>query len=184
MKTNRKLQDKIRIRIPKDYSIKVQCLKPNTFGVYISVKEARELYKKPLEEISIFVKLFHKNRCIGTVTLASQERYRYNYCGYDDRIVGYYHETHSNLDEKYHGKGLGALMYAYAINWGLKHGLNIQSSGGSSDEAIRVWVGQTLKKYFRMYRDSGGCRKDDLSCSTWYPRFKLAKQSSIDSSTR
>lgn len=180
MKTNRKLQDKIRIRIPKGYSIKVECVKPYTYETYIPVEEALKCYKKPLKYFNFYVRLYHNDNSIGAVELLSQERYDY----YNDRVVDIYHETHSNLDEKYHGKGLGALMYTYAINWALKRGLNVQSSGSSSDEAIRVWRGKTLKKYFRMYRDSGGCRKDDLSCSTWYPRFKLAKQSSIDSSTR
>lgn len=56
--------------------------------------------------------------------------------------------THSNLDYRYHNKGLGALMYSKAIEWCLKRGYQCQSSGYSSEDAKRVWTGRTIRKYF------------------------------------
>lgn len=61
--------------------------------------------------------------------------------------TGYY-ETHSDLDENFHGKGLGALMYARAIQHALEKGWGIRSSGSSSQDAQRVWRGKTIRKYF------------------------------------
>lgn len=48
------------------------------------------------------------NRTIGTVSLYEQDN-------------GIY-ETHSLLDHKYHGRGLGTKLYAKAIQWCLKNG--------------------------------------------------------------
>jgi hypothetical protein len=74
-----------------------------------------------------------------------------------DKKIGYvslvrvrpgYCETHSNLDSAYHNKGLGALLYAKAIQYGLSKKWRVQSSGSSSSMAQRVWKGKTLRKYF------------------------------------
>jgi GNAT superfamily N-acetyltransferase len=57
-------------------------------------------------------------------------------------------ETHSRLNEEYWGQGLGALLYARAIQHALEQGWRIRSSGSSSNQAQNVWRGKTLRKYF------------------------------------
>lgn len=58
--------------------------------------------------------------------------------------------THSNLEERYRGKGYGSLMYAKAIQWCLEHDYKVSSSGASSQDAQRVWKGKTLRKFFKI----------------------------------
>lgn len=64
--------------------------------------------------------------------------------------------THSHLSKVFHGMGLGSLMYARAIRWALENGYKIRSSGGTSDAAVRVWEGKTLRKYFDITKTRGG----------------------------
>lgn len=64
------------------------------------------------------------------------------------RVRPGYYETHSDLDNSYHNKGLGALLYARAIKHALEKKWRVQSSGSSSVMARRVWEGKSLRKYF------------------------------------
>lgn len=57
-------------------------------------------------------------------------------------------ETHSQLDSRYWGQGLGGTMYAKAIQWCLDRGYKVRSSGASSDMAKRVWNGKKIRQYF------------------------------------
>lgn len=59
-------------------------------------------------------------------------------------------QTHSYLGEKHRGKGLGALMYAYAINYALERGYSIRCSYNRSDCARNVWAGKTIRQFFRI----------------------------------
>jgi len=89
-----------------------------------------------------FVKLFKRgiDEEIGNVNLVEE----YSKC----------YETHSYLMPEYRNKGLGARMYAKAIQWGHERGYRVRSSGGPSDDAKRVWRGSFLKRFFdvRVYR--------------------------------
>jgi GNAT superfamily N-acetyltransferase len=60
------------------------------------------------------------------------------------------YETHSYLDEQLRGKGLGAMLYAKAIQWCHRNGYKIRSSGCTSKEAKRVWKGDSIRNYFRI----------------------------------
>lgn len=83
--------------------------------------------------------------------------------------------THSTLLPRYRGKGLGALMYAKAIQWGLEHGYRVRSSGSSSQDAQRVWRGKSLRKWFDIRVKKG---KDYYTkelrpdYDTFYPHLK------------
>lgn len=80
-----------------------------------------------------------------------------------------YYETHSTLAPQYRNQGLGALLYARAIQHCLEKGWRVQSSGASSDEAQRVWKGKTIRKYFsiRLKKD-----KANSSFDKWYAYAK------------
>jgi len=84
------------------------------------------------------------------------------------RVREGYYETHSDLDDEFHGKGLGALMYARAIQHALEKGWRVQSSGSSSSEAQRVWRGKTIRKYFSIKLKKG----DDPYYDKWYAYAK------------
>lgn len=71
-----------------------------------------------------------------------------------ERGIGKVFETHSSLENKYHGRGLGTLLYSKAIAWTLNHGFKAQSSGDSSDMAKRVWEGKGLRKRFNIRKVS------------------------------
>lgn len=77
--------------------------------------------------------------------------------------------THSSLNRDYHGKGLGAYMYARAIQFALDNGYKVRSSGGSSEMAQRVWRGHYIRKWFRITaRKTNGPYCD----TTWYATHK------------
>lgn len=128
---------------PKGYSFKIKS--DRDYGSYDEVFVI-ELHKK-------------KKGRIGTVRLVKS--YKGCYC------------THSDLDDDYHNRGLGTLMYAKAIQWGLKQGYRIRSSGGSSFEAQRVWRGSSLKRWFdiKIKRDHHSSDYD-----TFYPYPKKEKK--------
>lgn len=65
-------------------------------------------------------------------------------------------ETHSWLAEKFHGKGLGTLLYAKAIQWCLDNGYKVRSSGTTLEAAQRVWRGKGLRKYFTILTHKDG----------------------------
>ncbi len=110
----------------------------------------------------VMVKLFRagnaKRAFIGRVTLYQ-------------RSAGVY-ETHSYLDDYYHGRGLGALLYARAIKWGMEQGYLVRSSGSSSDKARRVWEGKTLRKFFSIKKRKG----EQVYWDVWYA-YPKKKQS-------
>jgi GNAT superfamily N-acetyltransferase len=64
--------------------------------------------------------------------------------------------THSRLEDAYHGKGLGAIMYAKAIQWCLDNGYKVRSSGSPSEYAQRVWGGSSLRRYFSIRQTTNG----------------------------
>lgn len=98
----------------------------------------------------VAIQLFRSGNFIGRVTLYK-------------RSTGVY-ETHSYLDDRYHGKGLGAIMYMRAIKWALEHKCSVRSSGASSDKARRVWEGKTIRKFFSIKKRKGEQKHWDV----WY----------------
>ena len=61
-------------------------------------------------------------------------------------------ETHSQLNDIYRNRKLGALLYAKAAQWCLRQGYMVSSSTSPSPEAQRVWNGKTIRKYVRIIR--------------------------------
>lgn len=110
----------------KKLSIKVQA--PTGLYFKCTVGKYGDVY------IKLYKKFKNSNRKIGQIRLVD--------------MGGKKFATHSNLDYRYHNKGLGALMYSKAIEWCLKRGYRCQSSGYSSEDAQRVWKGKTIRKFF------------------------------------
>lgn len=79
-----------------------------------------------------------RGRHVGEVRLQSEDTTK--------RIVS----THSELDYDLRGRGIGTKLYVRAIQWGLAHGYRVRSSGGSSDDAERVWAGKGIREYFHL----------------------------------
>jgi len=79
-----------------------------------------------------------------------------------------YYETHSYLEDDYHHRGLGALLYARAIQHALEKGWGVRSSGSSSDDAQRVWRGKTIRKFFSIKLKKG----HDPEYDKWYAYAK------------
>lgn len=89
------------------------------------------------------------------------------------------YSTHSYLSPSYRNKGLGALMYAKAIQYGIEQGWRVRSSGGSSTEAQRVWRGSTLKRWFDVKVRLGKNYHDKTpnpDYDTFFPRPKEEKK--------
>src|SRR5574337_1019205 len=76
--------------------------------------------------------------------------------------------THSFLDSSFHMKGLGALMYARAIQYALEKRWKVTSSGRSSEYAQRVWRGRTIRKFFSIKIKKGS----DPAYDKWYAYAK------------
>jgi GNAT superfamily N-acetyltransferase len=105
----------------------------------------------------IMKKRFHfriYKRCLQIVTVSL-----YDIKGKPNKKIGYIdlyrdypksYTTHSFLDDRYHGKGLGVLMYARAIQWCLDNGFQVKSSGNSSLKARRVWKSKSLRELFNI----------------------------------
>lgn len=79
----------------------------------------------------------------------------------EDYCVGYLelervskdrYETHSYLDPEYQGLGIGAYLYSKAIQFCHKKGYRVSSSNFPSKSAKRIWVGNTLKKRFKIVK--------------------------------
>ena len=109
-------------RVRAPKGYRFEIIPPETKGYYAYVK----LYKKGV------------HHPIGRISLEPHS---------NDKYV-----THSTLDEPYHGKGLGALMYARAIQWCLDNGYKVSSSSSPSSLAQRVWGGSSLRRYFSIRR--------------------------------
>lgn len=75
-----------------------------------------------------------KNKGIGYISLVEYNKNKY--------------ETHSWLHSKYHGKGIGLLLYAEAIKFCRKKKKSIGSSTHPSTFAQRLWNSKRLKKKF------------------------------------
>jgi GNAT superfamily N-acetyltransferase len=123
---------------------------------------------KPYVHGGFSIRLFKKNNSgeIGHVNLQRKDNGDYG--------------THSYLFPQYRNQGLGALMYAKAIQWGREHGLRVRSSGGSSDDAQRVWRGSSLQRWFDVKVKSGYERRQD----TFYPRLKKEDRCPVSSKKR
>jgi GNAT superfamily N-acetyltransferase len=65
------------------------------------------------------------------------------------------YETHSYLQENYHGKGIGTFMYSIAIEEAMKLGLRIGSSKRYSKFARRFWQSKSIRKLFKIRRENG-----------------------------
>lgn len=108
--------------------------------------------------VYVELRLLKNRRKIGRVNLVKDDSKSY--------------ETHSSLDAAYHGRGLGALMYARAIQWCLTNGYRVKSSGASSESAQRVWRGKTLRKHFRIRTKRN---IPDPSYDKWYASPKYVR---------
>lgn len=86
------------------------------------------------------IKLVNPNGSyVGSVRLVPEEDKK-------SKIV----QTHSELNFNLRGRGYGTKLYVRAIQWGLAHGYKVRSSGGSSDQAERVWEGKGIREYFHL----------------------------------
>lgn len=80
-------------------------------------------------------------------------------------------ETHSDLSSEFHNKGLGTLLYAKAIQWALKNGYKVMSSGTTSWMAKRVWEGKGIRKYYNIRRIKRW-DEDDNARIIWHAHAK------------
>jgi GNAT superfamily N-acetyltransferase len=113
--------------------------------------------------IKLYKRFKNSNRKIGQIRLVNEGKKQY--------------ATHSNLDYRYHHKGLGALMYSKAIEWCLQRGYRCKSSGYSSEDAKRVWQGKTIRKYFDIkvkQTESGTWANPDYQ--TWFAYEKKVRR--------
>jgi GNAT superfamily N-acetyltransferase len=124
------------------------------------------------QQFNVLVQLRDKNnRKVGEIRMNKRYKTKYQNGGYKYKFLKKV-ETHSWLHESLRGKGIGTLLYSRAIEWGLKHGYKVRSSGGSSDMAQRVWNGKGIRQHFRIRRidRKGTGYYSDL----WYAYPKLA----------
>ena len=56
--------------------------------------------------------------------------------------------THSFLQSKYHGIGMGMYLYALAADWAAINKVVLHSSQYPSELAKRMWKSQTLRQYY------------------------------------
>lgn len=63
-----------------------------------------------------------------------------------------YLSTHSTLDRRLRGAGVGQLLYSKAIDWALRKGLKVGSSDSSSNQAVNCWVRLSGKYNMRFVR--------------------------------
>ncbi len=127
--------------------------------IFPTIKVPKEYFLR-VQKISTYeaivtLHLKSDNRTIGRVSLC--------HTGRKKKYI-----THSNLDERYHNKGLGILMYAWAINYALKKKWGVASSGYSSLYAQRVWRSKGLRKYFSIKYKMGTTSNQDK----WYAYIK------------
>lgn len=99
--------------------------------------------KRILDEVEVKLRRTTNDHKVGSVRLVANYSYRKPWA--QPKL-----ETHSHLAYKYHGKGWGTRLYCRAIQWALENGYKVQSSGASSDMALRVWRGATIRKKFRI----------------------------------
>lgn len=111
----------------------------------------------PYYDKHMVVQLYHNNFIIGRLELI-----------YDSRTKFYV--THSTLSNTYHGKGLGAKLYAKGIKWCIENGHRVKSSSSPSFFAQRVWNGTYIRKHFNVSK-----RRESYSGSmAWFPYRKSA----------
>jgi GNAT superfamily N-acetyltransferase len=91
---------------------------------------------------SVKVQLFKNRKKVGHINMYKAYPY-----GKAEKL-----ETHSWLHEDLRGKGIGTLLYSRAIEWALKNGYKVKSSGGSSEMAQRVWNSKGIRQHFRIRR--------------------------------
>src|ERR1700679_1172457 len=118
-----------RIRAPKDFKFKVveeKNYQGQSWGYTVKLFH-REMVdtRVPIKGKKFKVKIVKKmsDRYIGHVRLARNYQ--------KPEVLN----THSQLHNDFHHKGLGALIYAKAIQVGLDNGYRVHSSGSSSDMA-------------------------------------------------
>ena len=100
----------------------------------------KEFYDRKLNNVMVILHDSSTRNKIGHVNLVK---------------CGIYMETHSFLEDAYHERKLGALMYTRAFQWALENGFRVRD-GGASEQAQRVWRGNTIRKHFkiRIYKNS------------------------------
>lgn len=140
-----------RIVFPKGIYFKIE--KNNYSGVVWDTKS-----KSPPLDIVIY--FFDKNKeylpgnHIGSIQLDGGDNFKYDSCTGEYSLIKNIkkptYRTHSTLSEAYHGKGIGILMYAKAIQLALKLGFTVKSSGQSSSKAKRVWSSKGLRRFYRV----------------------------------
>lgn len=125
------------IKIPKGFKI-VKVL--NQCGITFELHD-KEFKKLPGRKY--WGKTYKSYQVIGSIDLQRPGKDKNRYV------------THSILDYKYHNRGLGLLMYMFAINYALKKGWKVSSSGNTSEAAQRLWKSKRLRKYFTIKRKKG-----------------------------
>jgi len=124
------------------------------------------------------IRKFYEDKKVREVSVELHESKRREYIGAVTLVHcrGRWFETHSNLHHEFRNKKLGALMYSKAIEWALKNKYKVRSSGGSSEDALRVWMGKTIRTHFdiRVKHEKGF--KHDPSFDTFYASKKSKKR--------
>lgn len=117
------------------------------------------------------IKSCSQNKTVHIYLLDKKENKKVGRVSLHRQLNGIY-ETHSHLQKKYRGLGLGTKLYSKAIQWCLENGYSIRSSGNSSDEARRVWQGKSIRKFFLIKKKKD---KDNPSSyyDTWYAYSKI-----------
>ncbi len=148
-----------KIKLPKGYYFNIRVPRGKYDEVVIYLHNRNLIPKGQVE---------NKSSCwaggtrIGCVSLEPAWRHRKNKTRF--------YRTHSGLETAYHGKGLGTMMYAKAVQWALSRGYRVSSSGSSSTQAQRMWTGKSIRKYCKLVK-----RHTAYGNPIWYCYTKGAK---------
>lgn len=75
--------------------------------------------------------------------------------------------THSMIEEKHRGKGLGAFLYDYLIDYALSNRMKIESSAVPSHAAEMVWKGSRLNQKYVI---------EERKRNRWRARYRVIRR--------
>lgn len=152
----------IKIRAPRGFKFKIEKQfyyeDQDPFN-YLSHARPKDKRRKYPETVNVLLINSTTGEIVGNIDL---ERFKNRYV------------THSDLQDQFHNKGIGIIMYAKAIQWCHKNGYKVSSSGSSSLEAQRLWASRRLRKWFKIVKRNYKGIWDSRPEPTWYvyPRNK------------